>query len=123
MRRHGDDGGQTASPRPVDVGAVTDGQCGPRLARLVALLGELTDDEMRRLPQVFGDAMFARERERARLLLPHVGERCDVIWPGQADLIDVLLVSVDAELGVARVTSGASRQGCDVPAYSVVLRE
>lgn len=94
----------------------------PRLVSLVHLVRELTDEEMRLFPAVLGEVLFAMERERAKALQSHVAEHCDVIWPGQAEMYDVLLASVDVESAVARVERSAGRQGIEVPVYSVVIR-
>ncbi len=99
-----------------------DTSVSPRLMALIQLVHELTDDEMRVLPVVLGEALFAMERERVVVLRSHVGDRCDVIWPGQAEMFDVVLASVDIESAVAQIKRSGSGQGFDVPAYSVVVR-
>ncbi|HOA72110.1 MAG TPA: hypothetical protein PL151_21330 [Phycisphaerae bacterium] len=94
----------------------------PRLAALAHLVQSLDEDEMRRLPAVLSEQILARERRRARELLPHVGERCDVIWPGQAEEWDVLLGSVDVEAGIATIESSPRGRKLDVPACCVIVR-
>lgn len=93
-----------------------------RLTSLVRLLHELDDDEVRLLPVILSEEILGMERRRAAFLQSHVGERCDVLWPGQAEIMDVVLASVDVESGTARVQSSAGKRGCDVPACAVVVR-
>ncbi len=102
--------------------AFTETSFSPRLASLVRLVQELADEDMRMLPTVLGDVVFAMERARATALRPHVGERCEVIWPGQALMMDVLLASINIESGTARIEASPGKEGIDVPAYMVVLR-
>jgi hypothetical protein len=82
----------------------------------------LDEDEMRRLPSVLSEQILARERRRARELLSHLGERCNVIWPGQAEEWDVVLGSVDVEAGIATIETSPRGRRLDVPACCVVVR-
>lgn len=95
----------------------------PRLEELIRLVQAMDDAEFRRLPSILSDLILARERERARRLARHLGERCDVIWPGQAEAWDVCLVAADVAAGTARVEYSPGGRGLDVPACCVVIRE
>lgn len=94
----------------------------PRLAEMVRLLRQLDDDEFRLLPTVLSEHILERERQLARALQQKIGGRCDVIWPGQAELWDMVLIAVEEETGTARVQYSPAGRRLDIPASTVVMR-
>lgn len=93
-----------------------------RLRALVRLLADFDEREWRLLPLVLSEQILSRERNRARDLAAHVGQRCDVDWSGQAEFWDVLLAAVDVEAGVVSVRRSPRDRGFHVPASCVILR-
>lgn len=94
----------------------------PRLSELTRLLRETSDDEFRMLHLVLSEQILLRERQFAERLRKQIGRRCDVNWPGQAELWDVLLVDVDEEAGTACIQYSNAGKRLDVPASCVAPR-
>jgi len=91
----------------------------PRLDALVRAIEQLDDHEMRHLPLVLGDKLKTLDQHRAAELRDHVGARCDVIWPGEAEFFDATLVGVDEEGGLVHVSLSRAGTVWCVPPYAV----
>jgi hypothetical protein len=91
----------------------------PRLEAVLRAIELLSEEELRHLPLALGDKLKALDRARAMALKKHIGARCDVIWPGEAELFDATLVGVDEDAGVAHVTMSRDGPIWNVPPYTV----
>lgn len=93
----------------------------PRLEALVQAIEQLDDDELRQLPLVLASKLKAMDQHRAAELRDHVGTRCDVIWPGEAEYFDATLVGIDVEAGLAQISLSRYGPVWSVPPYAVRL--
>ncbi len=91
----------------------------PRLEAVLRAIDLLDEEELRYLPLALGDKLKALDRARAMALKQRIGARCDVLWPGEAELFDATLVGVDEDAGVAQVTMARDGPIWNVPPYTV----
>lgn len=106
-------------PRQPDTDSV--GACTPRVAALRRAIEELNEAEMRQLLAALGQKPRALDRVRAAALRSHIGARCNVIWPGEAELFDATLVGIDEESGLVLISMSRDGPVWSVPPYTVRL--
>lgn len=85
------------------------------------MIGSSNDDDMRPLPSALGNKLMKEDRTSARPLKGHDSAQCNVYWPEQADLLGVILVSVDDERGVVQVRTAPGTPVWSMPPYCVKL--
>ena len=95
--------------------------CTPRVAALLRAIEELNEEEMRELLAALGQKPRALDRVRAAALRNHIGARCNVTWPGEAELFDATLVGIDEESGLVLITMSRDGPVWSVPPYTVRL--
>lgn len=94
----------------------------PRLVEALRQLHGLSYDDLRTLLVFVREVLVNQDQRRAQDLQQHIGERCDIGWPGQLEVNDALLTAVDSEKAVATVERFPDVKRHDVPVRAVFLR-
>lgn len=93
----------------------------PRLMEVLLHIRDLNHHDMCTLEAFVSEIVKNGDRRRAVELKRYVGQRCDVVWPGQLEMKDALLTAVDPERVVATIERFPDVGPRDVPVHSLFM--